>query len=230
MSDRKKGQSRGFNHTAWGCNHVNYTHMNTHSIVASKGDMMTAVHNQAVNEWLCVICKSQHGPTGRWLRFLAKSELLLTCLPMTSCLSSHHCWSDVLCDYRASGKPRKGSEWVGLTEGQPQHVCNVWLVFLRLLKVLPPLDPHSAAQSQMNNSWWELTACLTACGYAECTDFHILMLRSGVIWMHATRDHWSNQASRDEVCASVHVYTLLVHNTAHCLEKFCWYSTVSDCL
>lgn len=191
LSNRKKRRSKGFSHTAWSCRHVSYTHINTHYTVASKGDMMTVAHNQALNGRLCVICKSQRSPTARSLSAFDKSELPLTCLPVTSCLSPHHCCSDVLCDYRAGGKPRKGPEWVGLTEGQPQRVHSVWFVFFCLLKALSLLDPHPASESQMNSSWWELTACLTACGYVKCTDFHMLILRSGVTYIHKTRDHWS---------------------------------------
>lgn len=65
LSNRKERQSKGFNHAAWSYNHVNYTHIDTHFIVASEGVMMMAVQNQAVNERLSVIRKSQQGPTGR---------------------------------------------------------------------------------------------------------------------------------------------------------------------
>lgn len=213
-SNGEERQSKGFNHTARSYNHVNYTHVGTHFTVASKGVMMTAVQIQAVSERLCVICKSQQGPAGRWRSSAAKSWPPLTCSPVTSCLLAIPSPPPLTCCATPGpvGSPGRALRWVGLTEGQPQHAPNIRLV---VFFHLPPPWIHiqllnhrwTAADGSWQPVW--LPARLTACGYAKCTDFHILMLRSGVIWKHATRDCWRERASWEGVCGCLHVYSIL---------------------
>lgn len=145
-----------------------------------------------MNKPLRVICESQQGPTGRWLSSLAKSGPPLTCLPATSCLLvtlSPPPWRAVRLLSRWEAHEALWMSDRGPSPARTHHpACLV--PYLPIL-LTPPLDPHPAAEKTAIDGSWQpvwLPACLTACGYAKCTDFHILKLRSGVIWKHATRD------------------------------------------
>lgn len=217
LSNGKERQGKGFNHTAWGYNHVTYTHTDTHFIVASEGVMMMALQNQALNERLSVICKSQQGPTGRWLSFLAESGPPLTCLPATSCLLvllSLPSWHAV----RLQGRwEAQEGLWMSEVDRGPTPACTQH----RLVSPLPPflLTPPGSTSSCWITDEQQLMGvdrpsdCLTACGHAKCTDFHMLMLRSGVVRKHATRDCCSEQASREGVCIQPCIQHM--HNSVH---------------
>lgn len=63
LSNRKKRQSKGFNHAAWSYNHLDCIHIDTnythaHWTAASKGVTVTAMQSQAVNEQYCDLLKS----------------------------------------------------------------------------------------------------------------------------------------------------------------------------
>lgn len=135
----KERQSEGFNHTAWvistyaQCSHTFYC------------SPLKVLRWRSGSEQ--GIYESQLGPVGRWLSFLAKSGPPLTCLPATTCLSV------TPPPWRAA---RLQSRWEAC-EGLWMST-HLWLLF----PPPHPPDPHPAAESQLNCSWWELTACLTA--------------------------------------------------------------------
>lgn len=131
------------------------------------------------------------------------------------------CHPDVL---RASRKPRKGSGLLRLTQSQALHVPNIQVVFLHLPLFFTPLDPLPAYESQLNSradeSWqpvW-LPACLPV-DMLKCTDFHILMLRSGVVWKHVARDCWGEQGRSMCKCACIYSFIQNMHNSAHHHEE-----------
>lgn len=128
--------------------------------------------------WFVKVSKIRRGGD----QALAKSRPavnLLACRVMSPC----HQHPAMLCNRRAWWEVHKEAEWqraIPYMYLSPGFSLPPW-IHIQLLN-----HRWKAADRSWQPVW--LSSCLTACGPAKCTDFHIPKLESGVIRMNATHD------------------------------------------
>lgn len=108
-----------------------------------------------------------------------------SCLIWASCLPATSCLLVILSHSLPEGR-WEAQEGVRMTDVDtgPTPACTHHPACPPSLLSPPGSTPSCwiTVEQHANGSWQP--AWLTACGHAKCTDFHILMLRSEVIWTH----------------------------------------------
>ena len=143
---------------------IHYTHTFTHTLYCS----LKSCYDDSITDsgwvWFVKVSRVQRGGDGAAPLNLG----LFACDFFSPCGPAVTAALTCCADFRAGGKSRQGSGWVGLTEGQPQHLPNIRLVFLHLPLCLTPPGSTSRRripdEQQLDGSvTTRLTSCSTYC-------------------------------------------------------------------